>query len=312
MPHPLSQLNRLKERLENSTFNLIQNLGRMAARLSLESIELTPGRFVYYFDNHQHDRDTIVMLHGFEADKNHWLRMAAYLSDYRVIIPDLAGHGQTWFDPDVNYTIPYQSDFLFDFLKQIRVTEAHIIGNSMGGWVAASFAEHFPERVKTLTLLNSCGVASPTLSDYFTLLKNNKNLFFYRNKAEFEHLLSILLARPKQLFWPLKPVIYRHGLANRHRSKKIFADIINKEHTYFAPEQMMDARLSKIDKPTLIVWGDRDGIMHPSMADEFAKGIKGSETLMLAGIGHGPMLETPKTMARHFQAFLRRHGNAPT
>ena len=83
------------------------------------------------------------MVHGFTATKELWARFAKHLvKDFRVIAPDLAGHGQTEYNPNFDYGIPAQCERLSKLLDDLNIEQAHITGNSMGGFIAANFAKN--------------------------------------------------------------------------------------------------------------------------------------------------------------------------
>lgn len=67
---------------------------------------------------------------------------------------------------------------------------------------------------------------------------------------------------------------------------------------------MIDARINKLTQPTFILWGKEDRIMDPSMAEVFANSIPNSEKVVLDGVGHVPMIETPRKSARAYLRFL--------
>lgn len=87
---------------------------------------------------------SILMLHGYSADKNLWLRFARhFVSQYRVVIPDLAGHGETGFKAGGGYDIPTQARRVIELLDACGLDKVHVIGNSMGlsrGMAGGDFA----------------------------------------------------------------------------------------------------------------------------------------------------------------------------
>ena len=89
-----------------------------------------------YFEGGQ-GPETIVLLHGFAADKSNWIRFVRTLvSEYKVIIPDQAGHGESGGTLKDSYTIPSQAARLAQSTRKIEVDKFHLVCNSMGGAIA--------------------------------------------------------------------------------------------------------------------------------------------------------------------------------
>ena len=84
----------------------------------------------------------VLLIHGFGADSRNWVRFANELEgDYRFVIPDLPGHGNT--EPrttNMDYGISEQAERLFRLLDALQVERAHVAGNSMGGAIAIEMA----------------------------------------------------------------------------------------------------------------------------------------------------------------------------
>lgn len=97
--------------------------------------------------------EAVLLLHGFTGSKETWSSLKEFLlPKFKVITIDLPGHGQTL---SKQVTMEECCHHLAKFLKYIKVEEAHIIGYSMGGRLALSFAMMFPERVRSLILESS-------------------------------------------------------------------------------------------------------------------------------------------------------------
>src|SRR5690606_41411322 len=90
------------------------------------------------YRNDNPGKPAIVMLHGFSADKDVWPRFAKhFVADYQVIIPDLAGHGDTGFKPGWDYGMPAQAARVLAWLDAVEIGQAHTIGHFMGGCFTA-------------------------------------------------------------------------------------------------------------------------------------------------------------------------------
>lgn len=108
--------------------------------------------------------ETIVMLHGAMADKSSWTRLARYLAPrFLLLIPDLPGHGKSGADLDLCYSIGAQAERLRELLSTLGIGPVHLIGNSMGGTIAARLAATAPHLVASLVLIDAAGFeASPS------------------------------------------------------------------------------------------------------------------------------------------------------
>jgi pimeloyl-ACP methyl ester carboxylesterase len=90
---------------------------------------------------------TVILLHGLGGSTQVWgFNTAALAEKYHVVVPDQIGFGKSD-KPFVNYRIRTYVDFLDQFCKQLKIDRATLVGNSMGGWIAAMFTAAFPDRV---------------------------------------------------------------------------------------------------------------------------------------------------------------------
>jgi pimeloyl-ACP methyl ester carboxylesterase len=246
------------------------------------------------------DKPSILMLHGYSAEKTVWLRFARHLTDsYNIIIPDMAGHGKTGFSPDWDYTGPAQAARLLALLDRLQIQRVHVIGNSMGGFIAAHFARLYPERTLTATLVDPAGVASPEPSVMDQMLAKGENPFQVSSDADFKRFYGMTMAQP-----PFVPDFVKAGVSARYQSrreelKRIFEDFHGKDR--------LDTYLSAISVPVLIMWGGKDELIHVSSAQVWQKGLSNSEVKIWPEIGHMPMVEIPAESASVYRDFLKRN-----
>jgi len=245
------------------------------------------------------DAPVVVLLHGYSADRVVWVRFAKHLlRDHRVLVPELAGHGASGFTTGTGFSAPAQADRVAVVLDRLGVDGAHVAGNSMGGFVAATLALAHPGRVRSLLLSDAVGVASPEPSEAEELFRQGRNPFLLDDVSAFPEFYAMTMARPPFLPGFLRAALATEYVSRREALAEIFED--------FYGVAALDDRLEEITVPTLVMWGAEDRLVHPSTARTWAEGIPGARTVVYPGIGHMPMLEVPRRSAADYRAFLDR------
>lgn len=249
------------------------------------------------YHNELSDRETIVMVHGFSADKNNFIRFARYFTDdFNVVIPDMAGHGDTGFEDSWDYTIPVQASRITKIIEQLEIEKVHVIGNSMGGFISAYFAKMYPHQTLSATLVDPAGVTSPEASDMQKMLAQGRNPFLVHNRQEFDSFYAMTMENP-----PYVPGFVLEAISEKHQQRReqliqIFADILETD--------LLDSSLDEIPAPVLLLWGEEDRLIHVSSVDVWKAGIKDIQVKTWPGIGHMPMLEIPQESAEVYRRFL--------
>lgn len=262
-------------------------------RMDIGEMELT----LYQHTNP--GKPVLVMLHGFSADKVVWLRFARHLTEqYQIIIPDLAGHGASPYQNEWDYSVPAQSRRVQLLLDAMHIQSAHLIGNSMGGFISADFAIRYPERTLSVTLVDPAGVFSPEPSLMQQMLASGRNPFIIQNRQQFDEFYAMTMAQP-----PLVPDIVLEAVSQSYQARqaqlqKMFNDVHN--------GNSLEQQLHKLKAPAMLWWGDQDKLLHVSATQVWQAGIDQLEVHVFEGIGHMPMLEIPSETAELYQQFLHR------
>lgn len=254
----------------------------------------------HYYERKSAQQDCLVMIHGFTAEASNWFRFARHLDRERcLIIPDLPGFGKSEYKPTVSYTIPAQQERLAKFLQTVRPgARFDLAGSSMGGHIVLRYALQSPSLVKSLVIIDGGGVRSPTKSEATREFdKTGQSAFELQSRDDFAPFLKVTMAQV-----PWMPVVVQDHLADefidrRDRYQSIFRQI------YF--RDLLDDRLHELGMPALVIWGEKDRLLHPSMAYRLRALMPGARVSMMPGIGHLPFLEAPSATAEKVEAFLK-------
>jgi abhydrolase domain-containing protein 6 len=270
---------------------------RKDAKLTIKSVNIPDFKIVYAEGG---AGDTIIMLHGFGGNKDNWPRFAKFFTpNYRVIIPDLPGFGDSSKPQDAKYNIISQVERLNLFVKELKLTKFHIVGNSMGGSIAGNYAATYPDMVKTLALFDSAGVVSPVKSERALLLEKGINPLVAKDIKGYDRLLEIVFNKPPKLPSVIKKYLAKQAIKDAPLNEKIYNEITNTDLN------ALESKLNKITAPTLVVWGDSDKVIDVSSVPIFEKNIKGSKSAIIKECGHLPMMEKSQETASIYQDFLK-------
>ena len=269
------------------------------ADLIAKKIEANEMTIAFLESNTDKRRPTVVMLHGFAASKENWIRFARHLTDqFHVVAIDLPGHGESIKDPGLSYDIDDQVAYLIPIFEQMDLQRFHMVGNSMGGAISSLYAARHPDQVKSLFLIDPAGIYAYE-SELVACIINNDNPLLVEKKADFDRLMDFAMEKQPFIPWPIKSVMAERMIADKGLNKQIFADIRTNHDYCFKSE------LKEITVPAMIVWGREDRVIHWKNASVFDRLIPASETKILDGIGHAPMIEAPETTAEIFASFIK-------
>lgn len=245
------------------------------------------------------DAPAVVMIHGYSADKDVWVRFARHFTDrYRVVIVDLAGHGETAFDPALKYDTTSQAARVLTLMDSLGIAQAHVIGNSMGGFIAARLAHDHPERLLSATLMDAAGVTPPQPSEMGELLAKGDNPFLFSDHAGFRRFYPMTMAQAPWVPGMTLDWMADQYITRRPQLTRIFNDFHNVD--------LLDGQLADIRVPTLVMWGAKDELVSPTAAGIWCPGIPGCQRVTYPDLGHMPMVEDPARSASDVLQFIQR------
>ncbi len=241
--------------------------------------------------------EPVVLIHGVTLDMSMWDdQMAALTPHFTVIRFDARGFGRSSL-PVEQYT---HHDDLNALLDVLEIPSAHICGLSMGGGIALRFACTYPERVCSLTLVDSVLPGFP-----FTEETGNRLRAVYTAARE----QGLDAARDSWLNHPLFATCAEQPDV-AERMKRMVGDYSGWHWVNDEPAVELDppvtARLQQITAPTLVVVGERDLIDFHVIGQRLAHEIRGAELAVIPNAGHMANMEAPETFNQILVDFLLR------
>jgi pimeloyl-ACP methyl ester carboxylesterase len=250
----------------------------------------------------------IVFVHGLSGCWQNWLENIPFFArSHRVIAVDLPGFGSSEL-PNEEISIPGYGRFVDAFLEDINVERAAIVGNSMGGFIAAETAIATPHRVERLVLVSAAGGLPIRVRERLGL-------------------------GALRISYPLTPAVIgrRDTLMRRPRIRAAMLATVVRYPARMCPELVWEVvagagkpgflsattalagydfrdRVPSIDDPTLIIWGRSDQIVPVRGADVYERLIPGARKVIFEKTGHLPMLERPPRFNRLVEEFLAEPG----
>lgn len=241
----------------------------------------------------------LILVHGFGADKDCFVRLARWLTPhYRVIVPDLPGFGESSRLPDLDYSAQAQSDRLRQFLQALDIASPHLAGNSMGGQVALAYAAAYPAEIASLWLFDSGGVWHAPAGELEQLIREQGcNPLIAKTTEEFAYTYRFVMSRPPFIPRPMLNVLAQSQISNVALAQKIFEQIV---------ADSLTQKITGLTTPALIVWGERDRVIPVTTGEILHSLMPRSQLIIMPDIGHMPMLERPVQCATDYLRFRQQ------
>jgi len=266
----------------------------------VKNLILPDDRILAYRD--QGDGPPLVMLHGWSMSSAVFSEAIEHFSSqFRVLAPDLRGHGQSAAGP--GYAL---DDFVADltaWLEQLGIGRLNLLGWSLGGQVALGLAEKLGGQVERL-ILNATTPRFAAGGDWVAGLPvgqvramgRNLKRDYRRTMEEFFHLqfAGEELAR-ERLRAIVSFAVRESNLPEPEVALACLQTLENEDQR---------AVLPKIASPALVLQGDEDRITVPAAAEYLVSRLPYAQLSQLSGVGHAPFLSRPEETFRQWQDFL--------
>ncbi len=211
----------------------------------------------------------LVFFHG--AGIWHGLKFALpWTERFRVIVPMHPGIGESGDDPAMTDIHDYVMHYL-DLFDALRLDKFHLVGFSLGGWLAANFAVEHGHRVERLVLVGSAGLRGKERpkGDFFSLPPEQIPSLLVSN---FDVIKPYLPDNPKDLDF----------MGERYREGATLARLLW-EHPY---DTKLPRYLHRLTMPTMLVWGEEDRLLPVQNAELWRRHIPKAQLQTFKGAGH--------------------------
>jgi pimeloyl-ACP methyl ester carboxylesterase len=240
----------------------------------------------------------VVFVHGLGSRALDWdaVLRAAVHAGYRVYAMDLPGFGESSKPKGASYSVSEQAKFIGGFLDALHLDRLALVGQSMGGWIAASVALDAPKRISQLVLVDSAGLDFQPAFD--------TALFAPSTPAQVDQLMAILVPQPTPLPSFLKEAVVRWVAQDGWVVRRAMASMV-------AKQDVLDERFSALHMPLLLVWGEQD-MVTPLALGQKMHGLAPQSVLeVLSGCGHFPEGSCQSRLVSGIVTFLSESGPAP-
>jgi pimeloyl-ACP methyl ester carboxylesterase len=253
----------------------------------------------------------VLLLHGggFDTAEFSFRFAIEPLSRLRPVLAfDWPGYGASD-KPDLRYDLAYYAGFLERLMNYLGTERAALVGISLGGGAALSFALRSPERVEKLVLVASYGLGKDIPYGRFG--------YFLTHAPSVADLIYALLRRSRRLLgWGLRRIVHdprvvsnelveeARRLLNQPASGRAFRSFRRSEVGWGGLNTDLSHRLGEVAAPTLLVHGEHDRVVPLVWAQKAHERLPNSELCVLRGCGHWPPRECPDEFNRAVVNFL--------
>lgn len=233
--------------------------------------------------------EAIVFLHGTSGHLEAFARnFGSHAPHYRCHAIDMLGHGYTG-KPDYPYEIPRYVDHLVSYLDAAGLDKVHLIGESLGGWVAGHLASDHPERVLSLQLLAAGGtVANPDIMERIrtSTIKAVQTDDIELTRARMRLLMHDPAFATDELVEIRHRIYHQPDFVNNIENLLCLQGMETRQRNLLRPD-----RLALIQAPTLVVWGQQNPFGDVPEAEKMAADIPGARLELFPDCGHWPQYE---------------------
>lgn len=287
--------------IEAKLFNFYLRCERLIAKLETKRLGLDEGDMAYLEGG---KGPTLLLLHGFGADKDSWNKLAKHLtSRFHVVVLDIPGFGESY-SPKGGYDIASQARRVSNFITRKGLRNFTVIGNSYGGYIAALLANQHPDAIKRAILISPLGFEKAPLTKVFEEVVSGRSpLLLPRSLSQFSQLLDTCFYNMPFIPTFAKRQMLKRNLDNATLHHNLFyqTHLCIDGHLRF--DYALERLLAGIHVPTHVIWGEQDAILSAG-ALELLNQIDNDNITQsrLSNMGHLPQIENPTLLSKQIIA----------
>ena len=235
--------------------------------------------------------EALLFLHGVQGLPGWTKALERLARRFEVLAPDHPGFGQSD-APDRVDDVPDLAFFYLDVLDALADGRVHVVGHSLGGWIALEMAIRSTARMMSLTLVNAAGIRVEDVprGDMFIGPASALGQLFFTDEAA---------ATAWATEWQATPELQEAYDKNRYAAAKY-----TWQPRLYNPK--LEKWLHRIDVPTHVIASAEDRLIPPPHAAALAAAIRGAERTVLPGCGHLVDIERPELLADTVSGFIAR------
>ena len=248
--------------------------------------------------------DAAVFVHGNPGSSLDWEDLAARVGEFgRAVAPDMPGFGRAAKPDDFDYTVDGYARHLRAVLDRLGVRRAHLVLHDFGGPWGLEWASHHPERLGSLTLINT-GFLFDYTWHYLARIWRTPVVgeLFLATTTYAAFRFSLMHGNPRGLPRPFVRRMYRDMDRGTKRAVLRLYRATGDPH---GMAMRQAERLQGRDAPVLIVWGKHDPSLPLGLAERQKEVFPDAHVVVLEDSGHWCFADDPEGVARHVVPFLR-------
>jgi pimeloyl-ACP methyl ester carboxylesterase len=193
----------------------------------------------------------IVFLHGTWTDGSQWVPVMEILGmEFHCLTPDLLGFGESEV-PDIHYSIDVEVETLAEWMEKLKLEKVYLVGDSLGAWIAASYALKYPEHVRGLILLAPEGAKTPKIEKYWQQMRR------ILNRSELSFTLLRLLRPVAKLFGWKIPVEQEWRSRLVMEQYPVGCELLFNRQPAQLQAELLGNNLNLFTSPSLILSGEK-------------------------------------------------------